>query len=63
VISAHQDTKTAYCEGVVVIHRDGTRTCSEADCSSNGALFDHSVFTACAKTAVVDCPRCTRQTT
>jgi hypothetical protein len=47
-----------HCEGVVIVHFDGTRTCSLDGCLTEGSLRDHSTFASCREAVGTGCPRC-----
>ncbi|GEM_PF-7085624 len=53
-------TGTDYCDGVVIVHHDGYRTCV-AGCQTGGSAKDHSVIVPCATVLGPDCPRCSAQ--
>jgi hypothetical protein len=44
------------CTGVLVVHRDGTRSCSAVSCS--GEDRHHGIFAACGWALGDKCPRC-----
>ena len=49
------------CSGVVIIHEDGSTTCTELECSATNILEsvvnDHVTFVPCLA-ALKSCPRC-----
>jgi hypothetical protein len=54
---AYQIPEIEHCDGVVIVHLDGTRSCSVAECAA-GDLLTHSVFFACGAALPAGCPLC-----
>jgi len=59
-------SKVPRCEGIVVVHRDLSLTCSQCPCGaspthppgSDGWLFAHVGYYACDVVLGATCPRC-----
>jgi len=50
------------CEGTVLVHEDGSYTCTDGDCEASGsrlvAMSRHTWFVACRVALGADCPMC-----